>query len=134
MRTPLLVLCVLLPLNGCSPASPPTGEASPPAQQPVGTATPQPAFEDRIWRVSESTAVASGTLYEFRSNGTLVITSPGSEPMVGSWSRAGDGLTMTEESITYQVDILALTADTFAIRSHNPGEPVDIRMVPATNK
>lgn len=33
---------------------------------------------------------------------------------------------MVEESIRYRVEILGLTADAFTIRSHNPGEPVDI--------
>lgn len=51
--------------------------------------------------------------------------------MIGSWSRKGEGLVMIEESIPYQVDILNLTADSFSIRSHNPGEPVDINMVAA---
>jgi hypothetical protein len=36
---------------------------------------------------------------------------------------------MVEQSISYPVDILALTADSFVIRSHNPGEPVDITLV-----
>jgi hypothetical protein len=38
---------------------------------------------------------------------------------------------MVEESISYPTDILGLTPETFTIRSHNPGQPVDITMVPA---
>ena len=96
------------------------------------TPTPQAAaFVDRVWKVTESSAVAPGTLYAFRSDGTLVVTSPGSRPLVGSWARAGAGLVMVEESISYPTDIISLTPTTFVIRSHNPGAPVDIAMVPA---
>ncbi len=45
--------------------------------------------------------------------------------------RTEDGLVMVEESIPYRVDILTLDDDEFVIRSHNPGAPVDIAMVPA---
>lgn len=131
-RKLLLILCIPLLFASCSRSSKP--EREPATQAPSTTAaTPQQpiAFEDRLWRVSKSTAVASGTLYLFRSDGSLEITSPGSTPMIGSWSRAGDGLVMVEESIRYQVDILELEADSFVIRSHNPGQPVDISMVPA---
>ena len=51
--------------------------------------------------------------------------------MLGTWTRSKDGLVMVEESHPYQVEILELSADRFTIRSHNPGEPVDIAMVPA---
>ena len=84
------------------------------------------SFVNRVWRVARSSAVAEGTLYTFLSDGTLVITSPGNKPMVGSWSRSEDGLVMVEESIPYRVDILKLDDDEFVIRSHNPGAPVDI--------
>lgn len=33
-------------------------------------------FVDRVWSVSRSTAVAEGTRYLFRADGTLIITSP----------------------------------------------------------
>lgn len=89
---------------------------------------------NRVWQVSRSISVVAGTLYVFLSDGTLIITSAGNKPLVGSWSRSATGLVMIEDSITYQVDILDLGADTFAIRSHNPGEPVDIAMVPATGE
>jgi hypothetical protein len=38
---------------------------------------------------------------------------------------------MVEDSIPYKVDILTLTETSFVLRSHNPGEPVDIFLVPA---
>ena len=93
---------------------------------------PAPAsFQDKVWRVSESTGVAPGTLYVFLSEGTLLITSPHSKPAFGKWQTDGAGLTMIEESIPYKVDILELTTDRFRIRSNNPGGSVEITLVPA---
>jgi hypothetical protein len=86
---------------------------------------------NRVWSVASSSAVAPGTLYVFLSEGTLVIASPQSKPMLGSWKRSGDGLILVEESIEYPTDILNLDAGSFVIRSHNPGSPVDISLVPA---
>lgn len=93
--------------------------------------SPQPTFVNRVWSVSESSSVARGTLYVFLSDGTLVITSPQTKPLVGTWKRADHGLVMVEESLSYPTEILKLTADSFVIRSHNPGAPVDISLVPA---
>lgn len=90
-----------------------------------------PSFINKVWRVSESSAVAPGTLYVFLSDGTLLITSEHSKPALGTWQHAGGVLTMVEESIPYKVDILNLNAGEFRIRSHNPGGAVEIRMVPA---
>lgn len=89
---------------------------------------------NRVWRVSASSAVATGTLYVFLSDGTLVIASPHSEPLVGSWQASDGGLTMVEESIPYKVEILKLDAHSFVIRSHDPGSPVDISLVPADSR
>ena len=87
---------------------------------------------NRVWSVSRSSAVEAGTLYVFLSDGTLVITSPHAKPLVGQWKRSGAGLVLTEESIAYRTEILELGPGSFAIRSHNPGEPVDIWLVPAS--
>ncbi len=89
------------------------------------------SFINTVWRVSESSAVAPGTLYVFLSDGTLLITSEHSKPALGTWQHAGGVLTMVEESIPYKVDILNVSAAEFRIRSHNPGGAVEIRMVPA---
>jgi len=94
-------------------------------------AVASPSFVNKVWRVSESSAVAPGTLYVFLSEGTLLITSDHSKPALGTWTQDGGGLTMVEESIAYTVDILNLSAGEFRIRSHNPGGAVEIRMVPA---
>ena len=91
----------------------------------------RPSFINKVWRISESSAVAPGTLYVFLSDGTLLITSDHSKPALGRWQHAGGVLTMVEESIPYKVDILNLSAGEFRIRSHNPGGAVEIRMVPA---
>jgi hypothetical protein len=90
------------------------------------------SFVDKVWRVSESSGVAAGTLYVFLSEGTLVITSPNSKPALERWKYEGGALTMVEEGIPYKVDILKLTKDEFRIRSNNPGEPVEVTLVPAS--
>ena len=89
-------------------------------------------FADRKWRVvSASTSIAPGTIYEFRSDGKLVITSPGSPPMEGTWGLKNGSMTMVEDGIPYKVDIVTQTPREFKIRSHNPGGVVEIRLVPA---
>lgn len=86
---------------------------------------------NRVWRVADSSAVAPGQLYVFLSEGTLVVAATTGTPSLGTWQRTGDGLTMVEDGRPYRVEILSLTGAEFRIRSHNPGEPVDIRLVPA---
>jgi hypothetical protein len=115
-------MVVLAALAGCS------GDTS---SADRGAETAPVSFEDKVWRVSESPAVAPGTLYVFLSEGTLVITSPHSKPALGNWKSDGAGLTMIEGSIPYKVDILELTAGRFRIRSNNPGGSVEITLVPA---
>lgn len=70
-------------------------------------------------------------LYVFLSEGTLVMASPHGKPAFGTWKSEGGKLTMVEEGLPYEVDILKLDAEGFTIRSHNPGEAVTIEMVPA---
>jgi hypothetical protein len=105
--------------------------SAPPATGPAPISTARPTFVNRVWSVSESSAVARGTLYVFLSDGTLVITSRQTKPLVGEWKKTDHGLVMIEESLSYPTEILELTADSFVIRSHNPGQPVDISFVPA---
>ncbi|MDI9238628.1 hypothetical protein QLQ15_06825 [Lysobacter sp. LF1] len=106
----------------------------PAPQEPGAPATVEPAaFVDRVWQVTESSAVERGTTYAFLSDGTLVIDSPNGTPMRGKWSFENGALTMVEEDIPYRIDILELSASTFRIRSHNPGEPVDIAMAASPN-
>jgi len=124
----LLVLCLLL-AAGCAkkkePAQP--AQSAAPAAD-VATHAVTPAFAGKTWKVTQSSAVAPGTTYEFKERGTLVVTTPGSPPLTGSWAWSEGNLTMTEEGITYPTDILTLDDHTFRIRSNNPGEPVEITL------
>ncbi|WP_137887035.1 hypothetical protein [Pseudomonas sp. 2FE] len=95
---------------------------------------PAPAkvnFINQVWRVSESSTVARGMLYVFLSDGTLVLASANSKPAFGTWQTAGAGLTLIEEGRPYKVEVLNLSRDEFRLRIHNPGQPVEITLVPA---
>ena len=81
--------------------------------------------------MAESQQVAPGELRVFLSEGTLVMASPHSTPSLGSWRYRDGHLTITEEGLEYDVEILELSEDAFRIRIHSPGEPVDIRFKPA---
>jgi hypothetical protein len=89
------------------------------------------SFINKVWKVNKSSGVTSDHLYVFLSEGTLVITSTQSKPALGSWVYKNGALTMTEESITYKVDILKLTETEFAIKIYNPGQPTEIEFVQA---
>lgn len=41
------------------------------------------SFVNTVWRVSDLSSVAPGTLYVFLSEGSLVITSPNTKPALG---------------------------------------------------
>ena len=90
-----------------------------------------PSFVNQVWRVSEPSSVAPGTLYVFLSEGTLLITSPNSTPALGTWKYEGGALVMVEESIPYTTDIVKLSDEEFRLRSHNPGGIVEMTLVPA---
>lgn len=110
----LLLLAVL----GCSRRAEPVPE--------------EPAtFVDIVWKVERSSSVAPGQRYVFLSEGTLVVASPHGKPSLGTWTRQPGGLTMVEDGIPYACEILGLSKTEFRIRSHNPGEPVEITLVPA---
>ena len=140
LLTPVLLVALAAcaaPPPAASPATParatpaPERAASMSAAPAAAPATAPATFVNRVWRVADSTAVAPGQLYVFLSEGTLVMTSPSSTPALGTWRRDGDGFTMIEEGRPLRVDILTLTDQEFRIRSHNPGQPVDIRLIPA---
>ena len=99
--------------------------------EPIAEPDADTSFVNQVWRVSESSAVAPGTLYAFLSEGTLVIASPHGKPMLGSWRYENGALTMEEESIPYAVDVLEMKNDRLKLRSNNPGEPVSITLVAA---
>lgn len=105
--------------------------ADEPAPAPSGD---QPSFVGKVWKVKQSATVAPGTTYAFLADGTLVIDSPGGTPMRGRWTFENGALSMVEEGIAYPTDVLRLDAQEFHIRSHNPGEPVDIVLVHAPDQ
>ena len=115
--------------------TPPPAPATPAAPaRPAEEPAPEPAvasFVNRVWVVSESRQVAPGALRVFLSDGTLVMTSPGSTPAFGQWRSEGGKLTITEDGQSYPADILALGAEAFRIRINGPGEPVEILFAPA---
>ena len=105
-----------------------------PAPSPGGTGAgeaPIATFVNRVWVVESSEQVTRGSLRVFLSDGTMVMASPNATPALGAWERRGDGLTITEESIRYPVEILELEGDRFRIRIDGPGEPVEILFAPA---
>ncbi|MCY1077801.1 hypothetical protein [Archangium lansingense] len=89
------------------------------------------SFINKVWKVDASPTIQKGQLYVFLSEGTLVIAAGNGTPSLGTWRYQKGALTMVEESIAYPVDILELTADTFRIRVNNPGEPVEMTLIPA---
>lgn len=106
-----------------------------PAPAPVATAAPSPAqFAGRIWEVRESATVEKGTTYAFLADGGLIIDGPGGTPLQAQWKFDAGQLTLIEEGQAYPADILKLDANEFRIRSHNPGEPVEVLLVPAANQ
>lgn len=120
----LAVVALTLVLANCGGTPPSADVSTPPTDSP-------PTFVNRVWKVAAPATVSPGMLYVFLEDGTLVMAGPGGKPAFGLWKRDGGGLIMIEESIPYRVDILELTSDTFRIRSHNPGEPLEITLVPA---
>lgn len=110
-----------------------TGPATAETAAPPQTVDAAPAFVGKVWEVKTSSAVEPGTQYSFLADGTLVIASKNGPPGYGKWTYESGKLTMIEEGIGYPTDILKLDSGSFEIRSHNPGEPVTISLVPAAN-
>lgn len=124
LRTFPLILTASLLLSACS------GQTVPIQRGSDGSEDFAASFVNTVWSVSTSTNVAAGTLYVFLSEGTLLITSSHSKPALGTWKYENAVLTMVEEGIPYKVDIVKLSKDEFRIRSHNPGEPAAMTLVP----
>lgn len=89
------------------------------------------SFVNRVWVVAESPQVAPGSLRVFLSDGTLVMASPHATPAFGTWRRNDGRLTIIEEGVEYDVDIVELNENEFRVRIYSPAEPVDIRFEPA---
>lgn len=120
----IAIVAALVAVVACS--KPDVPKVSPgPAQSKI-------SFVNTVWAVAQSKQVELGSLRVFLSDGTLVMTSPNAQPAFGSWHQNGDRLTITEEGLDYDVDVLELTHDAFRIRMHNPGVPVEILFKLAT--
>ena len=135
----LTVLGSIALLAACQAQMPPPAEPAAPAATTPPDATaaaPAPAppvpaestFAGRVWRAQAGGAVEAGTTYAFLDDGTLVIQSASGTPMVGAWAQADGKLTMTEEGVTYPIDVLQLDERTFRLRSNNPGGAVEITL------
>ena len=100
----------------------------------LGACSEPPAsasFVNRVWSVSESPTISKGQLYVFLSDGTLVLASNGNKPAFGQWQQDGADLVMIEEGQRYKTEVLMATENILQLRLHNPGEPVEMTLVPA---
>ncbi|KRD34906.1 hypothetical protein ASE35_09280 [Lysobacter sp. Root916] len=129
----VLAALFALSLAACKPAAPP--DAAAPAATPAAASADAPSqFAGKVWEVKESATVEKGTTYAFLADGHLVIDGPGGTPLQAQWKFDGGQLTIIEEGQVYPTDILKLDAGEFRIRSHNPGEPVEVLLVPAADQ
>lgn len=133
----LTVLGSIALLAACQAQTPPAAEPAAPSATapadatvapPAPAAPAAPAFAGKVWRAQAGGAVEAGTTYAFLDDGTLVIQSASGTPMVGAWAQADGKLTMTEEGVTYPIDVLQLDERTFRLRSNNPGGAVEITL------
>jgi len=125
-----LAITTMLALATALPACERPDTGSPGGETPAAngeSASAESTFVDRVWIVAESEQVEIGSYRVFLSEGTLVMASPHATPAFGSWRYVDGRLTIVEEGIEYAVDIVELTRDTFRIRIHSPGDPVEIR-------
>ncbi|NNU44826.1 hypothetical protein [Ramlibacter montanisoli] len=140
VRATIAIAAALL-AAGCSrteaPApQPPVAAAPAPAAAAAPAPAPAPqrpalsldALSAQAWRVTESKAVAAGSLYVFLPGGTLLVATPGSTIARGRWRAEGAGIVMEEDSLSYRVDLLELHERRLRLRSHNPGAPVDMTL------
>jgi hypothetical protein len=133
----LPAILVGLALAGCgrSPISPDEAALAPPRPA-APSRSPAPtdawaggfSFQNRVWVVARSNAVAKGSARIFLWDGTLVMTGPGSNPAFGRWSFERGRLRIVEAGIAYDTDILESVGDRLHLRMIHPGEPVLLEM------
>lgn len=122
ITAPIFFAALIVSLAGCS--------LSPPEEQ--EKAHPLAALVNRVWVVEESNAVATGTLYVLLEEGTLVISSSYSEPLLGQWRLEGERLILVEQGLDYAVDVISLDPERVRLRIHNPGVPVEMTLIAAS--
>ncbi|MBP9143327.1 MAG: hypothetical protein KBF21_04780 [Thermoanaerobaculia bacterium] len=86
------------------------------------------SFQNRVWVVESSNAVAIRSVRIFLWDGTLVMTGPGSEPAFGRWIFERGRLRIVEAGISYETDILESSGNRLHLRMKSPGEPVLLEM------
>jgi hypothetical protein len=52
--------------------------------------------------------------------------------MLGTWAYEDGAFTITEQSLTYKVEIVKVNESEFNIRIINPGQPTEVEFVAAT--
>jgi heat shock protein HslJ/uncharacterized membrane protein len=130
------IAVLFLALAACDRKAEPPPAPAPaeePAIRPAAPAAPAGpvSFIGRAWEVAESDQIARGSLRVFLPDGSLAMSDPGATPAFGSWRYADGRLTIVEAGREYPTEILELSDRAFRIRMHGPGDPVEVRFVPA---
>jgi heat shock protein HslJ len=128
--TAVLILALAACGKRAEPPPPVPAPAEEPATRPAAVMEPA-TFIGRTWQVAESAQFARGSLRVFLPDGTLAMSDPGAAPAFGSWRYADGRLTIVEAGREYPTEILELSDRAFRIRMHGPGDPVEVRFVPA---
>lgn len=116
MKKPIAVILLGILLSAC--ATTPVASTSEDSRS--------PEFVNKLWQVTESSDIPSGSLYIFLSDGALIIASDTGTPLVGRWSATGTAITMIEESLPYQGKIVASTENGLELRMKNPGGEISL--------
>jgi len=124
-RVTVRVVAILCTLIACSDRDTGRETASQTAE------SPRIGFVNKVWKVVESPAGATGDLYVFLSDGTFVKAAPEAVPELGKWNFDGAILKMIEGGLPYDVDILALDESEFRIRCRHQQGSYELRFVPA---
>ena len=133
-RSLVSAIVVGLALAACghppgSPMSPDEGAPTlPEPAAPTDSWTGGFSFQNRVWVVESSNAVAIRSVRIFLWDGTLVMTGPGSEPAFGRWVFERGRLRIVEAGIAYETDILDSSGNRLHLRMNGPGEPVLLEM------
>ena len=123
-----LLAVVVLSAAGCSSMSGKPGGNDLVASEESDPTHRLAALVNRVWTVRASNTVATGTLYVFLEDGTLLITSSYSEPALGQWQLQSGNLVLVEQGIRYPTEVLTVNPEELRLVVHSPGEPVHITL------